>query len=93
MVQANMQSIAPATFPAAHVLLLVLATVYLTLLSADLDLAAFPPLSRQEAPESRRARAQAYVSASALLKDRYTVGAGGKTVHVEGRGHMQVLMR
>lgn len=51
---------------------------------ADLDLAAFPPLSRQEAPESRRARAQAYVSASAMLKDRYTVG--GSLAHAcEGR--------
>ena len=87
MVQANMQSIAPAAFPAAHVLLLVLATVSLTLPSADLDLAAFPPLSRQEAPESRRARAQAYVSASALLKDRYTVGTGGNGVCGGKRPH------
>ena len=43
------------------------------LIAADLDLEAFPPLSRQEGQVSRRARAEAYLASAELLKEKYTV--------------------
>ena len=58
------------------------------MLPSDLDLAAFPPLSRNESIASRRLRAEAYTSTSRILKDKYTVSAylacvkGMETLHM-----------
>lgn len=58
-------------------------------LHADLDLAAFPPLSRLESTASQRLRAEAYKSASASIKEKYNVSRLGPFENDGGRKPVQ----